>query len=280
MNRDQRALLAKQTLEILASGTYRAPSGRDVNIAAEQERSVRNTVLYRPTDFPSNLLLPSAGRVASIEVTGETSLDAARRLSAEVAPPDPLCLNFASAKNPGGGFLGGSQAQEESLSRSSGLYACLEPMREMYEHNRRLDTCLYSDHMIYSPSVPVFRDDGGRLLDEPYLVSFLSVPAVNAGAVRRNEPVNVDRIEAVMRSRTEKMLWVAASRGHRALVLGAWGCGVFANDPVMIARLFAEHLTGEGRFATQFDRVVLAVFDRTPDQSVLNAFRQELITDH
>lgn len=74
-------------------------------------------------------------------------------------------LNFASATHPGGGFLSGARAQEESIARSSGLFACLEG-REMYSwHRSRLDA-MYSDWIIYSPDVPVFRTDDGELLEE------------------------------------------------------------------------------------------------------------------
>lgn len=109
-----------------------------------------------------------------------------------------LALNFASARHPGGGFLGGSQAQEESLARASGLSPCLNQFQEMYDTNQRFSSCLYTDHMIYAPDVPVFRDDDDRLLEEPFLVSILTAPAVNAGAVRRNEPHHVQHIEPVM----------------------------------------------------------------------------------
>ena len=139
-----------------------------------------------------------------------------------------LALNFASAKNPGGGFLKGSQAQEESLARASGLYACINPIQTGYEANRRNASCLYTDHMIYSPDVPVFRDDDDLLLDHPYLVSFLTAPAVNAGEVRLKEPGNVvpDRGGDAV-GRMEKVLSLAVVHGHEVLVLGAWGCGVF-----------------------------------------------------
>lgn len=181
-------------------------------------------------------------------------------------------LNFASARNPGGGFLGGSQAQEESLARSSGLYPCLMAQFALYEFNRGNPSCLYSDWMIYSPGVPVFRNDDGVLLDAPYDATFLTAPAVNAGAVRQNEPDAVGRIDATNRERARKLLWIANHHGHRTLILGAWGCGVFRNDPRAMAGMFADLLHGE--FAGCFDRVVMAVYDRTAGQQVLAAFTQ------
>ncbi|WP_259391506.1 TIGR02452 family protein [Paenibacillus sp. 1011MAR3C5] len=116
-----------------------------------------------------------------IEVTEETTLAAAARLAKE--EEEICCLNFASAKHPGGGFLTGARAQEESLARASGLYPTIVQMKEMYSHNAWQRICLYSDYIIYSPKVPVFRDDSGVLLDKAYPVSIITSPAVNAGVV-------------------------------------------------------------------------------------------------
>ena len=280
MNRDRRASMAQETLAILQQGTYVTSSGSRVDIAQSLADAVQRTRLYRPADFAASLpLAPSTFKGdTKIEVTPETTLEAAQRLALSAPDDDALCLNFASAKNPGGGFLGGSQAQEESLARSSGLYLCLLSASEMYEYNRSLASCLYSDYMIYSPHVPVFRDDAGMLLEEPYFVSFLSVPAVNAGAVRRNEPQDRARIQPTMQARTAKLLWVAAQHQHRTLVLGAWGCGVFGNDPGMVAELFAGELRGTGLYADRFAQIIFAIYDRSADQETRNAFVQRFGT--
>ena len=187
----------------------------------------------------------------SVEVTGETTLQAAARLSEF----HPLCLNFASAKNPGGGFLSGSQAQEESLARSSGLY---------------------SDYMAYSPSVPIFRRDDGVLLETPFQASFVTAPAVNAGAVAQNEPQNVKFINSTLAARLDKLLWLARQHGHKTLVLGAWGCGVFGNEPPNIAGLFASAFGPDGLFHGSFERIVYAVYDSSSGQETKAAFERVL----
>jgi uncharacterized protein (TIGR02452 family) len=279
MNRNRRASLAQETLEILERGSYESPSGRVVEIGADVRAAVGATRLYRPTDFPEKIegcVRDEPWPETTSEVTPETTLEAARRLAADEAQRDILCLNFASAKNPGGGFLSGSQAQEESLARSSALYTCLTHMREMYEFNRGYGTSLYSDYMIYSPQVPVFRDDDGRLLEEPYRVSFITAPAVNAGAVRRNEPDKAELIRPTMQRRLERLLWVASRHGHATLVLGAWGCGVFHNDPASVAALFAGAFGVGAPFHGCFSHVAYAVYDRSPAQEVISAFRQAL----
>lgn len=271
MKKTHRTSIAKDTLEIIERGFYKKPDGSVVSIANQMSRALAGTRLYRPDDFPEEITPSGASDKTIVEVTGETALEATARLIREKSLAT-LCLNFASAKNPGGGFLKGSQAQEESLARSSGLYPTLLRMREMYDYHRTQETCLYSDHMIYSPDVPVFRNDDGDLLDAPYPVTFLTSPAVNAGVVLQNEPENAGRIREVMARRIHRVLWVAREHGHRTLVLGAWGCGVFRNDPGMIAELFDEALRPGGIFHGDFTHIVHPVYDTSSERNIFNAF--------
>ena len=67
----------------------------------------------------------------------------------------------------------------------------------------------------------------------------------------------------MLEARAAMVLALAAHEGHRRLILGAWGCGAFRNDPRLIARLFSEALFGEGGWGRKFRRVVFAVFDPT-----------------
>ncbi|WP_426449466.1 TIGR02452 family protein [Paenibacillus sp. S-38] len=285
MNRSGRAAVAAQTLEILEAGGYGNPKGEWVDLHAAQEAAVRGSVLYRPgTDEElhgraSALQAAVSGAdgrsqaAVRIELTPETTLAAAYRCWREDGGP-AACLNFASAKNPGGGFLGGSQAQEESLARASGLYPCIVQMQEMYEYNRGRRTALYSDYMIYSPAVPVFRDDEDRLLPEAYPAAFITAPAVNAGVIREREPEAEAQIGAVMRGRIRRALYAAVLHGHRTVVLGAYGCGVFRNRPQEVAVWFREVLVEEV-FAGAFARVVFAVYDRSAGQAAYKAFERE-----
>ena len=220
------------------------------------------------------LAIPVSDKSARVEVRDETTLEGCRRLLTEGAP-DVMALNFASAKNPGGGFLNGAQAQEESLARSSGLYPSLLKAPEYYSRHKADPSKLYSDAMILTPGCPVIRDDDGELLAEPYAVTFVTSPAPNAGAIAA---VNGDEgafIGETLERRGELVLALAASLGRRNLVLGAWGCGVFQNDPEQVAKTFAELLKTWGR---RFDRVTFSVYDRTRRQDVIGAFRVVLGT--
>jgi uncharacterized protein (TIGR02452 family) len=148
----------------------------------------------------------------------------------------------------------------------------------MYEENRYYGSCLYLDDMIYSPQVPVIRDDYDKLLDKPFLISILTVPAVNAGAVRKHgKKQEINKIESTMLRRTEKLLSVAAVNNYKVLVLGAWGCGVFKNNPEDVAGYFHHHLVENPKFNGVFEKVVFAILDNTKDESVINSFRKSLV---
>lgn len=263
INRDRRASIAQETLAVMDRGSYHNLHAQEVSIAAALALAKAQSVHYssqRLAEF-SEAPLRAEARSTQFEVRNESTLAAARRIVG-AGRAAPLCLNFASAKNPGGGFLGGSEAQEENLAKSSGLYACIVQMNGMYDANRALRSCIYNDDMIYSPNVPVFRDDAYGFLDAPYLASFVTAPAVNRGALSRKEPERMQDVEACMLRRIDKLLALALHHGHTELVLGAWGCGVFGNLPTDMARWFGAHLLHNPRYATAFGHVTFAVPDR------------------
>ncbi|MGW4028657.1 TIGR02452 family protein [Streptomyces sp. NPDC004838] len=262
--------MARQTEEIVEKGHYSTLNGRKVIIAPDVSAALERTRLYGPESVPATV---GTDRTTSFEVADESSTAAAVRLLA--GDPEPVAvLNFASARNPGGGYLNGAQAQEEALCRVSALYRTLLRAPEYYRYHRENRDPFYSDRVIHSPGVPVFRDDRGGLLDTPYTVGFLTSPAPNAGVIARRAPDEAHRVPAALASRAERVLETAAANGYRRLVLGAWGCGVFRNDPATVAGVFRALLTADGRFAGHFGQVVFAVLDRTRTGSTLGAFRR------
>lgn len=267
--------IAKSTLALIEEGGYIAPSGARRELREQIDRALDGTRLYTPDELEAMIAAPperGAGAGAPrIEVTNETTTAAARRLTARGL--SVCALNFASAKNPGGGFTGGAKAQEEDVCRGSALYPCLLTQRAYYDENRECGTMLYTDHIIYSPAVPFFRDDRNDLLEQPYACSVITAPAPNAGEELRRRPDARPEITRTLLRRTAMVLEVAAANGERNLVLGAWGCGVFRNDPDEVAGIFAETLA-EPRFAGAFDLIVHAVWSRSEDGENLTAFRR------
>jgi uncharacterized protein (TIGR02452 family) len=158
-NRNNRSEIAAETVQICALGSYLGASARTVSVADELKRSIAGTRLFSPGDLAKLAeAVPPPRGATRFRVGNFTTLSAAKQLHDAYGSERTALLNFASAKNPGGGFLSGAQAQEESLARASGLYASLQCMPEYYDLNRRCKSVVYTDHMIYSPQVPVFRD--------------------------------------------------------------------------------------------------------------------------
>ena len=256
----------EEAVRIIHAGGYTTADGHAISIANALAEAVAGTVSY-PPDAPLPAFT-SGTFDTQFEVMNETTLNAARRLVADGL--NPVALNFASAKHPGGGFLGGARAQEESLCRSSGLYACIQH-DGMYRAHAGTRGGFYTNYAIYSPGVPVFRDDDGELLSEPYRVAFVTSPAVNAGTYLGEGKGRQAEVTREMRERVRKVLHLMAAHGHDAAVLGAWGCGVFRNDPEVIADLFRDAL--RTRFAGAFKRVVFAILD-SRERGIITPFAE------
>jgi uncharacterized protein (TIGR02452 family) len=243
--------IAHDTLSIVERGFYDGPAGR-VDLAGDVARGIAGTRMFAP-DTSLGPVTPVGTAPPLVEVTHESSLAAVLRLGAPVA-----CLVFASARNPGGGFLNGAQAQEESLARSSALHAAQTSVPQFYAHHRGDRDVMYSDRVIHSRDVPVFRDDDGNLLPAVVPVTFLTAAAPNRGVLLQKQYSRAGAVPEVLRGRARRVLEIAQASGDRRLVLGAWGCGVFRNDPATVARIFA----GELRTPRGFTHVTFAVLDR------------------
>ena len=268
--------IAHGTLAALAAGHYTAPDGATVPIAELLATCVSGTRCYDPDDLDAIAAevaaQPTTAAETTFSVVNATTLQESAALVASGQYPRIGVLNFASARHPGGGFLRGARAQEESLARSSGLYESLRQCPQFYEFHRAQGTTLYSDHMIYSPACPVLRSDAGDWLPQPYTVDFITSPAPNVGAVLRNEPANRARITPTLTTRAGKILALAAHRQCDALVLGAWGCGVFQNDQATVAAIFAGYLRRGGAYAGRFRHVSFAVYDSSHARNTYATF--------
>ncbi|MFD0715753.1 TIGR02452 family protein [Paenibacillus sp. GCM10027626] len=272
MNRKE---IAQLTVRFMEQGFYEY-NGRRVDFTAAQKHSEESSVLITPQEGagivkewsgkqpPQRQAELTVGNMATMKVI----LDFAQSGLKQVG-----VLNFASAKNPGGGFLRGTMAQEESLAASSGLYGTLIRHEEYYQANRMFKSMMYTDHAIYSPDVVFFRDERFELIEQPVTASVLTLPAVNYGEVLKK---GEDAVRAcqVMKERMRLALAIFAQRGDKNLILGAYGCGVFRNDPIKVAAWWQELLAEEG-YGAYFDRIVFAVLDGSKTQSCIVAFEKQ-----
>lgn len=171
-------------------------------------------------------------------------------------------LDFASYRYPGGGYVNGGWSQEEELCSQSSLYPVLDGLQdEFYIPNRQTRRGeLYTDRALYLSDV-VFTT-GGAMKKRDVLVCS---PVNRRFALQnhRSEPeCDIDMVH-----RVHTVMHIAAANEVDSLVLGAFGCGLFGNDPTKVAILFRDWLAAH---PGQFQNVVFAI----PGGPNLDAFRE------
>ncbi len=262
-----RKAVAKETLEILKNGFY-IWNNKKIQIEPMHKNSIENSHYIAPEEKLEQEVTKTDRQSCGIYVDACQTVRAILN-TVHVKKEKIGVLNFASAKNPGGGFLNGAMAQEESLAASSGLYDTLTAHWEYYEKNRNTRSMMYTDGAIYSPDVVFFRNEKFELLETPVLASVLTLPAVNYGQVLlKGEDSNLAKQK--MKIRMERSLQIFKKEGAKNLILGAYGCGVFQNDPHDVANWWKELL--EKGYQKDFESICFAIFDRSESKECLRAF--------
>ncbi|KAJ7091292.1 hypothetical protein C8R43DRAFT_1050124 [Mycena crocata] len=278
--------IAASTLETISTGSV-TMKGLTYDLRGKLSEARLKTAYYAPDSLLSTWKSnpPSASTATKstvLEILEKTTLQAARRAATKGYKRPIGLLNFASAEQPGGGFINGASAQEESVARSSTLYASLmTPTAQQFYtlHAAHGKGGFYSHAMIYSPHVVMFRADDGALAP-PMEVDVLTSPAVHAGLVRKKAPKDgeaaVERdITRTMRERMARILFLFERRQVRNLILGSFGTGVFKNDVDTVATIWAELLCGpSARFGHSFDYVAFAVMDDSTYSRFKRAFEK------
>ena len=278
--RTQNINMLHETLAVFEKGFYRTGL-RKVRLQTTNEER-RACKVYLPEEvkricayrFPDCLIV--LGR-HGVSCENTDSFTMARKLRVE-ENDKVLVLNFANPVNPGGGVHNGAQAQEEDLCRKSSLLLSLESEAAFayYRYNRSLHTNMGSDAVIFSPKVEIIRDENGELLDKPVTVGVLTcaAPYIRQGL----EGMSQEQYVAMLQNRIDAMLKCAAYEGYTRLVLGAWGCGAFGNDPTLMAALFYHAIKDFAysgmAFKDFFNSVDFAVLDRTEEKENFKAFKR------
>lgn len=286
MNKDNIEML-QDTLRILKQGSYKI-NGRTVELKLSGKAMETVHVLLPEnvqdicsrTDFKRERATGRCG----YDCVNMDSFAAARlqyktynNMSCEAEKP-VLVLNLASPVHPGGGVRRGANAQEEDLCRKSSLLLSLESRHaaKYYEYNKKLNSYMGSDAMMFTPEVEIIRDENGALLYETVVVAVLTcaAPKITPG----REGMSEGEYQDMVYNRIMGMLKCAAYFGYRNLVLGAWGCGAFGNDAHVISDLFYRALK-EMKFNGMpekdfFRRIDFAVLDRTAQQYNFKEFHR------
>lgn len=231
-------------------------------LSDEIVHTVCNTGFYDENDYPE--IPGTVYDQTQVSVSDRRSFEAAVLLKRSHPDKKMGVLNFASPYNPGGAVRFGSRAQEESLCRCSSLYPCLDTkkLRESYyERNSVLRKFPGSDAVIYTPDIVVFKSDEEfpELLERK---DWCTVDVITCAAPDLHECRSYEderKLPAVYRRRIGHILHITACRGVDILVLGAWGCGAFRGDSLLIAKSFARELNRYGKY---FMIVEFAIYDK------------------
>lgn len=193
-----------------------------------------------------------------VKVTNKDTFSAALDMSRYSSLGEIAVLNFANPVNPGGGVKYGAMAQEEDLCRKSTLYVSLksESVSEFYQFHKKECDCFSSHSIIVSPNVEVFRSYNNDLLPYTFSVAVISCAAPIFDGIKKKS-YSYDEYTSLLYERIMGILSICEKMGYTKLVLGAWGCGSFNNDPKLMAKLFYKALC---QFNGAFKEIEFAVF--------------------
>ncbi len=257
----ERIAIFEDTLEWIES---------DPVLSASISEAKKHTDVFYEDDYPQ---FDSSKKCdMRVTVSGERSYQAAMRLRKENPDAKIAVMNFANAFHAGGGATKGSSAQEECLCRTSTLYPLLyrKTLRDsFYKHHHDLNTPKASDSLVYTEGVIICKTDEDlpkRMPQEDWVtVDVITIaapdlrdksnayaPLVGSGTYMNNAELFGYHVK-----RAIHMLTCAAAKGADILVLGAFGCGAFQNEPEVVARAYKVALQ---EFPKVFKRIEFAVY--------------------
>ena len=250
--------------------------GRSQELQAAVNQSIASQQYIGDAD-KIELPAPSYTEKAQVVVSRLRSFEAAARYTGQKV----TVLNFASSTSPGGGVVTGASAQEESLCRVSTLYPCLKAQaawEKFYGPHRAAPNPLHNDDIIYTQGVIVLKDDDYHPLPAPFRVDVITCAAPNlrespSNRYNRNdgEAVHItpEKLLELHLKRARKILSAAAANRAEVLILGAFGCGAFRNDPAVVAAAYHQVLP---QFLNHFKTIEFAVYCSPRDQRNYDAF--------
>ena len=212
----------------------------------EIEESVKNTRIYNPTFY---CLDKKEGRKTEIKVIDADTVHAGKIYNGE---GKVALLNFSSYKNAGGMFIKSSKAQEECLCHASYLYNVLSQFNDkFYDWNcSHKNRALYLNRGLYSPDI---------IFNGEFKCDVITCAAPNKSAAQKYQDISDEENREELKSRIRFVLDIAKDNNVDVLILGAYGCGVFGQNPKEVANIFKEYLNTTHK--DLFSKVIFAIPD-------------------
>ena len=230
------------------------------------KESIQNSTIYHEFNR-TNIEKSSIDKESKIMFYNLDSVETAYQAVRWLDSGKVCILNFASYKNPGGKFIDGSSAQEECLCHHSNLYNILKEFKnDFYKPNsKKLNNALYHSNLIYTPNV-VF-----EFFHCVFNCDVITCAAPNKKAAQKYKNIPDKIVWNHMYDRIDHVLYAAYSKNVDTLILGAFGCGVFGNNPHDVAEIFKDLIMN--KYYKSFKNIIFGIPTMHQDDNTLKIFQ-------
>lgn len=230
-------------------------------LKSETEKAMKSNMVYKENFVArkKNVKRVHKDIFNYLSVESNTSFNAAKKY---LQYGKTAVLNFANPHNPGGGVHNGAMAQEECLCRSSNLYPCISNknvFNDYYLYHKDMNHYFFSDRLIYTKDITVFKDDR----DVPQIMpksEWFNVDVITCAApyIAKRKYTNKTALKELFKGRIKNIFEAAIDNDVEVIILGAFGCGAFKNPPEVVAKAFHETIE-ENNYSSCFKKIVFAI---------------------
>lgn len=225
--------------------------------------SVNNSTIYKED---IELSTDIVGTIPEIELFPSGTIEISAIAYMENKGSKIAALNFANYYTPGGGFIDGCMAQEEACCHQTNLYNVLSKIQGFYENHRNTDD-LHKNEGIYTPNIIIDKDEIPFDIEDNTEIDIISVAAPNYSGFswKYKDPLAKYKNEIALKSRIRFVLDIAQKENVDVLILGAFGCGVFGQNPTEVAKIFRRYLTSK---LYSFKKIIFAIPDENSNNFI------------
>ena len=261
----------RENVDIFIDTMACCKSNKTLSDVVQQSISSQKVILEKDKIVLDESRLYKYDKEAEILVSHKRTFEAAKPYADE---GKSVCvLNFANAFNPGGGVVLGANAQEESLCRTSTLYPAISDdkmMTEYYHPHRHNCTPLSNGDLIYTPNVTVFKTDTSMPTILPqeqwYDVNVITCAAPDL----RSDFISDQELEQLHQKRAKRIIETSISYNNDVLILGAFGCGAFRNNPQIVSLVYKNVVQN---YLNAFDTIEFAIYSKTDADPNYSTFK-------
>ena len=128
--------------------------------------------------------------------------------------------------------------------------------------------------MVYIPNVLVFKSDDNVFSQTLYEKDWYNIDVISCAAHnQRAYKVKYEELKKINYFKIKSIIECAVENNVDNLILGAFGCGAFGNDPQLVSKTFKKVLIDE-EYYKYFENVHFAIFTALNETINLNEFNK------